>query len=156
MAFKISSAFQTHQLVTGSLLAALDGNVIRIYGSAASQAAANALIPAEADDTIDTALLLVTISVNGAGTGISFEATPVDGALYKTSSETWTGTIEASGYASFYRLGASADVDDATTTDIRAQGTVGTLGKDLLIASAYLTLGDDQRIDNYAVGQPSE
>ena len=55
---KVSTGFRNHLLVTGSAKAALDGKVIRMYGSPTSVAAAEALVPATADAGIGTATLL--------------------------------------------------------------------------------------------------
>jgi len=156
MAFKISTGLQTHLLTTGSLKDAVDDLVFKIYGSPTSQAAADALVPDEADDSVSAATLLCIVSVDSLGTGVSFDATPVSGALYKTSSETWTGDNVASGYASFYRLEDYSDDGSASDTAIRGQGSVGTINADLIVASAYLTLGEEQRIDSYAIGLPTE
>ena len=47
---------------------------------------------------------------------LAFEATAVDGALSKLSSQVWSGDCEASGTASFYRLVDDAD-DGTESTD---------------------------------------
>jgi hypothetical protein len=155
-AFKISEGLQYHLATTGDLKSALDGKVFNIYGSPTSQSAADALIPATASSGIGSATLLCTVSVSGLGTGVTFEDVPVNGAVVKTSAESWLGENLASGYASFYRLADDADSGLTSTTEIRTQGTVGTLGTDLIVGSAYLTLGSEQRIDSYAIGIPSE
>lgn len=149
--FKISEALQYHLAVTGSLKAGLDGLVFKIYGSPTSQAAADALIPASASAAVGSATLLCTVSVSGAGTGVTFEDILSGGALVKETTESWYGENVASGYASFYRLEDTADTGAESSSDIRAQGTVGTVGTDLVFASAYLTLGEEQRIDAYSV-----
>lgn len=154
MGFLISTGLQTHLITTGDLKTALDGKVIKIYGAAASQAAADALVPGTADAAIGSALLLCTVSVNGAGTGITFEDTPSGGALVKTASETWTGTNVASGYPSFYRLETSGDDGSLSTSAVRCQGTVGQIGTDLIIAANYLTVSQAQDIDSYLIGVP--
>ena len=155
MSFIISTGLQGHLMATADLKSALDGTVIKIYGDAVSQAAANALIPATADAAIGSATLLSTISVGGAGTGITFEGTPVNGAIVKTAAETWLGTNGNSGYAAFYRIELASDTGALSTTAIRAQGTVGQLNTDLIIAAAYMTSGQEQRIDSYVIGIPT-
>lgn len=154
MAFLLSTGFKNYMMATDDFAAGFNGNLIKIYGSATSQDAANALIPATANAALGSALLLCTISVDGAGTGLNMGTTPSSGVLAKSVTETWVGNILASGYASFYRGAPSADDGTSSTTAKRVQGTVGILGTDLVIASAYLTLGQEQRIDSYVVGMP--
>ena len=156
MAFKLSTGMRNHLMATDDFAAGINGGLIKIYGSPTSQAAADALIPATADAALGSATLLVTISVSGGGTGLNMDTTPSSGVLTKASAEAWYGTIAASGYASFYRFAATADDGTLSTTAKRCQGTVGILGTDLIVASAYLTLGQEQRIDSYAIGIPSE
>jgi hypothetical protein len=155
MSLMISTGLRNHLLDTGSFIAAADGMLLHIYGSPTSQAAANALIPSSADDAVGSATLLCTVSVSGAGTGLGFETTAVSGVIAKDSAESWYGENLASGYASFYRLTEAADDGSASTTTMRAQGTVGTVGTDLIIANAYMTIGEEQRVDSYVVGLPA-
>jgi len=157
MAFKISTGLRNYLMGSGDDFATgMSGVYIRIYGSATSQAAADALIPATADASIGSATLLCTVSVDGGATGGTFSATPSSGVITKTVSETWKGTNVASGYASFYRLSAVADTGASSTTERRCQGTVGTLGTDLIIANAYMTSGVEQPINNFSIGMPAE
>ncbi len=157
MSFLISSGLQYHQLTTGDLKTALDGMVIKIYGSPTNLATAISQIPVTADAAVVTGdtILLSTISVGGAGTGVTFENVPVTGAIYKTTSETWVGTNSGSGYPAFYRLELAADTGLLSTTAIRCQGSVGQINADLIIAASYMTSGVDQRIDSYLIGQPT-
>ena len=149
---KISKGLQ--EALALAAISELDGTVVKIYGSPTSQSAADALIPTNAYDAIGSATLLATISVDGAGTGVTFEAAPINGVVYKNTAETWVGDIVASGYASFYRMELSADDGSSSTSAIRVQGTVGVVGKDLILASAYLTLGQEQRIDSFVLAVP--
>lgn len=154
--FKISEGLQYHLATTGDLISALDGKVFKIYGSPVSDAAAKALIPATASAAVGSATLLCTISAGGDGTGVTFDQVPISGAVYKNSAESWYGENVASGYPSFYRLEEDTDDGTASTTAIRCQGSVGTINTDLVIASEYLTLGEEQRIDSYTIGIPAE
>jgi len=153
--FKVSTGLRNYRLGTGSFAAGMSGFLIKIYGSATSQAAADALIPATADAAIGSATLLCTVSVDGGGTGGAF-GTPASGVIAKAAAETWTGTNVASGYASFYRGVLSTDTGALSTTEKRVQGTVGTVGKDLIIANAYMTSGVVQPINSYSIGDPAE
>lgn len=146
MSFKISTGLRNHLLVTGSLKDALDGGVIRIYSGTE---------PATADAALAGNVLLCTVSNNGAGTGITLDATPSNGVVVKTVGETWLGTNVGSGVASFYRFSGLSDAGGLSTTEIRAQGTVAAVGADLNIADPDLVSGSDQRIDTYAIGMPA-
>ncbi len=154
MAFKVSTGTRNHILATEDVASAINGNVIKIYGDPVSAAAADALVPASANDSVSGATLLCTISVDGGGTGINMETVPVDGILSKATAEAWYGTNVASGYASFYRLSAAADTGALSTTEKRMQGTVDILNCDLIVASKYLTIAEEQRVDTYYVGMP--
>jgi hypothetical protein len=156
MAFKLSTGMRNHLMATDDFAAGVNGGLIKIYGSPTSQAAADALIPATADAALGSATLLCIVSVSGGGTGLNMDTTPSSGVLTKASAEAWYGTNVASGYSSFYRFAPIADDGTLSTTAKRCQGTVGILGTDLIVASAYLTLGQQQRIDSYAIGIPSE
>lgn len=156
MAFKLSTGMRNHLMATDDFAAGVNGGLIKIYGSPTSQAAADALIPATADAALGSATLLCTVSVSGSGTGLNMDTVPSSGVLTKAAAEAWYGTNAASGYASFYRFAPIADDGTLSTTAKRCQGTVGILGTDLIVASAYLTLGQQQRIDIYAIGVPAE
>jgi len=159
MSFLISTGLQTHLLTTGDLKTALDGTVVKIYGSDTSLELALAGIPATADAAAitGTIVLLCTVKVDGetAETGVTFENVPVGGALPKTASEDWTGVNEDSGYPSFYRIELDSDTDALSTSAIRGQGTVGQIGTDLIIAASYLTSAETQDIDSFLVGIPT-
>ena len=153
---KVSTGLRNHLLVTGSAKAALDGKIIKFYGSPTSTAAAEALVPATADAAIGSATLLVTISVGGLGTGVTFDTTASSGVLAKDPSEVWKGTMVATGYFSFCRIVASDDDGSESTTAVRAQLTVGVLGKEVIVSSANKTSGEEQRLDQFYVGVPGE
>lgn len=143
MTLKISTGLRDALLVTGSLKGQLDGKIVRIFGGT---------VPADADAALGAATLLCLISVGGAGTGVTFEAAPVDGALVKTAAETWSGTNAATGTATFWRIEATADAGGASTTAIRVQGTFG--GSSGLLSNPALTSGAPNAIDNAAIAIP--
>lgn len=143
MAIKISGALRDHLLATGSLYAAVNGMVIRIYGGA---------VPAtpEADASGNT--LLCTISTNSLGTGLAFETAPVNGMLSKAAAGIWSGDAVADGTATFYRLGALSDTAAASTTAKRIQGTVGLAGADLNVTDVEFVTAEEKRIDYFVIG----
>jgi hypothetical protein len=143
MTLKISTGFRDGVLVTGSVRSRANGKVIRIYGGT---------VPADANAALGSATLLCEVSVGGTGTGVTFEATPVDGALVKTAAETWSGTNVATGTATFWRLVASADDGTLSTVAERVQGTFG--GTSGLLSNPALTSGSPQSIDNAVLALP--
>jgi hypothetical protein len=153
---KVSTGMRNHLLTGGDVEAGVNGGVLRLYGSPTSQVAADALIPATADAAIGSATLLCTISNNGGGTGINMDTSPSGGVLSKASAEVWKGTMAASGYFSFGRFSALADGGGLSTTEKRLQLTVGVLGKEITVSSAYKPSGEEQRIDQFYLGFPAE
>lgn len=99
--------------------------------------------PAAADDA-STGTLLVTISVSGAGTGCTFEASAGTnpGELEKNAAETWSGTAVATGTAGWFRLRRKADAGTASsTTEPRVDGAIGTSGQQMNLGSTTVTSG---------------
>lgn len=138
---KRSTGLRNYMLASGSFKAALAGTVLRIYGGAA---------PASADESIGSAVLLCTISVDGDGTGVTLDATASSGVIVKNPSEVWTGDVTTSGTATFFRMEFAADAGAFSTSAVRMQGTVGLVGADLNFSSVSLTLGDARRVNYFA------
>tara|TARA_Y100001956_G_C4017563_1_gene140480 strand:+ start:175 stop:618 length:444 start_codon:yes stop_codon:yes gene_type:complete len=145
---KLSTALRNHLVVTGSLKAALDGSVIRIY---------NGTEPTDPDAAVPAASeVLCEISVGGDGTGVTFEQGGSAGLLLKNASEVWTGTVGAtSDTATWFRLVAPADDGSASTSAIRVQGTVRPAGGDMQITNPDLVAGAPQNIDYFSLVMPS-
>lgn len=152
---KVSTGMRNHILATGSIKNAFDGMVIRLYGSPTSQAAADALIPAGADEDVSAATLLGTISLSGGGSGVNLDTTPSNGVLGKAPAETWVSTLVASGYFSFARISGTGDTGGLSTTEKRFQITVGVLNKEFLVSSAYKAAAEEQRMDSFYIGVPA-
>lgn len=146
MALKISTGLRDHLLTTGDFQAAVDGGVIRIY---------NGPVPATADAALSGNTLLVTISNNSAGTGITMNAASAGGVLGKNSAEVWSGTVVANGTPTFYRFSPLTDDFLLSTTAKRVQGTVGTAGFDLNFASTTFVVNEVKRVDTYDIAQPT-
>lgn len=146
MSLKISTGVRDHLLVTGSLKAAVDGGVIRVY---------NGPIPATADAALSGNTLLVTISNNDAGTGITMNAASASGVLGKNSAEVWSGTVVANGTPTFYRFSSLTDDFLLSTTAKRVQGTAGSAGFDLNFANTTFVTGEVKRVDTYDIAQPT-
>lgn len=142
---KLSTGLRDHMLVTGSVKSGLDGGVIRIYSGT---------VPADADAALGGATLLVTISEDDLGTGISLDAAASGGVAVKNSGETWSGTVASTGTASFFRFSGLTDAGALSTTERRLQGTVGTALADLLVSSTTFTATNLRQIDTFNVAMP--
>lgn len=143
MSIKITGALRDHMLTDGSLYDSVNGMIIKIYAGS---------VPTNPEDDSSGNTLLVTISTNGGGTGLAFEATAQNGMLTKESAAVWSGTCVATGTATFYRLQAIADAGGTSTTAHRIQGTVGVAGADLNVTTDYFTTSEVKRIDYFVVG----
>lgn len=131
MAFKFSTGFRNGALVTGSVSTLLTGGFIDIYSGA---------VPADADASVGSAVLLTTISDNAGVGGLSFEPTASGGVLSKLGSQTWKGLINADGTASFFRYRLTGDTGALSTTAVRVQGTVGLAGYDMNLNPVVLAV----------------
>lgn len=133
MATQSSTGLADYLLVTGSLKAALDGGFIKVYSGTP---------PTTADDAV-TGTLLWTISVGGAGTGLTWSPTTVSRALVKPSATTWSGPT-AAGTATYFRVVGSADTGASSTTQPRIQGNVGMVAgpdTDMYVADTTFVAG---------------
>lgn len=144
---QLSTGLRNAIMATSSFRAALAGCVINVYSGT---------IPATADAALSgDAVLLYSISVDGDGTPISWEAAAVGGVLSKSTSEVWQGTAVADGTTSFFRMQTAADTNGASTTAVRIQGTVGVLGYDLNMSKDAIITGETQTVDYATVTIPS-
>lgn len=143
---KLSTGLRDHTLGTDDFIAGLNGGVIRYYSGA---------VPATADAALAGNVLLNVISNNAAGTGITFDPTPINGVISKNSAEVWRGQNVANGVASFFRFSALADAGGASTTEKRLQGTIGTVGADLNLSSTTMVSGNYRTIDSFNIAQPT-
>lgn len=98
--------------------------------------------PAAPDDAVAVNnAKLVTVSNNGAGTGIHFDTLAPGGVLVKAPGETWAGTILADGTGAWFRLREVGDAGTgASATAKRIDGVVAVSGGDLDIdALSFIT-----------------
>lgn len=146
MALKVSTGLRNHMMVTGSFKNAMDAGFLKIYSGT---------VPATADDALGGAVLLVTISLNSGGTGLTFETTATSGIASKKGSETWSGVIASSGTAAFFRFVTAADTGVLSTTEKRLQGAVGVVASELNLSSVALTATAVQTINHFNVALPT-
>ena len=143
MAFKFSTGFRDSVLDTSAVKTLLENTgTIKIYSGTA---------PATADAALGAAVLLVTITDNGLGGGLTFEAAAASGSLQKLSSQVWKGTIASSGTASFFRYVVAGDDGALSTTQVRVQGLVGLGGTDMNLSSVNLTATEEQTLDAFVI-----
>lgn len=145
MGMMISTGLAKGLLDTNSLKGMLAGMKLKLYGGS---------VPESADAALGSAVLLCTITVNGTGGALNFEANAVGNVIQKSSSETWQGTNAATGTATFARLELDSDTGGTTTTEVRIQGDVAVAGKWVSISSTLLTSGAVQSIDSLAIAWP--
>lgn len=146
MSFKVSTGLRNAMLATANFKTSMDLGFLRIYKGAE---------PASADDSLSSAGLLVEISVDALGTGLTFDAAAVSGILAKAPAETWQGTNSDSGTATFFRFVQPADTGGAVPAELRVQGTVGVVGAELNLSNIALTLGAVQTINHFNVALPT-
>lgn len=141
-----STGLANYIATTGSLKAALDGGFLLLFSGP---------VPATADEAVDaSSVMLCKISVGGNGTtGLTFATPASGGILSKTASETWQGTVAATGTATFWRFCAAGDAGMAASSTIaRLQGTVGTtVASEGVLSSVDLVSGNTQDIGLFQV-----
>ncbi len=145
---KLSTGLDNALLVTGSLKASLNLCFVKVYAGT---------VPSDADQALGSATHLHTYSAGAggdAGTGGTFDATPVSGTIVKTVAETWTGVTVGNGTASFARIVLGADDGTLSTTQVRAQLTVGTTGADLLLGNLTYTTSATRTLSGCSIGIP--
>ena len=146
MAFKVSTGLRNYMLDTGAFKTAMDLGFLRIY---------EGTVPADADAALGTATILCDLSVDGLGTGLTWEATAVSGIIAKTAAETWQGQNSDSGTATFFRFVQPVDTGGAVPAELRVQGLVGLVGAELNLSSVTLTVGAVQTVNHFNVALPT-
>jgi len=110
--------------------------------------------PADAD-SVETGTLLVTISLDGGATGLSWDDAAA-GVLSKAAAETWQGTAVATGTAGWFRCYQSGDDPSAAETVLaRFDGSVSTSGAQLNMSSTAIVVDAVQTISAFTYTQPA-
>lgn len=145
---KISTGLRNAMLDAASLKGAMTGALIYIYGGT---------VPATADAADTGATLLCTISTGGDGTtALALEAAAASGVITKETDDTWSGTVDTSGTAAFFRMKMPADGGSSSTSEKRIQGTIALAGADMNLSSTSLVAAATQTIDYFSVALPAE
>jgi len=133
MTLRLSTGFVNEAQATGSVKATMEGATGFLIDIYTGNRPASPDMPA-------TGSKLVTVSVDDAGTGMHFEGDPpASGVMVKESSENWSGTIDLSGTAGYFRMRRIADTGLAqSATDARIDGTIASSGADFNLSSLSL------------------
>lgn len=149
MSVKTSTGLSAYLAVTGSLKGAFDGGLIKVFDGT----------PPSSPDDAEVGTLLWTISVDGDGTGLVFDSTPVGRALVKPAAATWQGATVA-GTPTYYRLVAAGDTGAGSTSQPRVQGSVGAVpGVDLYMTNPTLVTNANVNAKvllSYSLSLPAE
>jgi hypothetical protein len=106
-------------------------------------------------DTGATGTLLGTVSVNGAGTGLTFDPA-VGGVISKAASEDWKFTGLAVGTAGWCRFWPAAGNPAVTsTTEARIDMAIASSGSDVSLSNISITIGAPNTIDVYQLTMPA-
>jgi hypothetical protein len=149
MAAKFSTGLRNAMLGSGSLKSALADGFVHVY------ACTPANIPASADAAITgDHTKLLTVYGDGISAGCNL-GTADAGAIGKSASESWGGTVLASGNAVFFRYVGSADTGAASTTEPRIQGLCGVSGAELNLSSLALVSGTQRQVNFASISLPA-
>lgn len=147
MSLKFSTGLRQGLAVSGSLRSLLNQGLLRIYSGT---------VPTNADAALGSAVLLNEISAGGTGTTLTFEAAAPGGVLTKSAAENWTGNNLESGTPSFFRFVQPTDTGNASTTEVRLQGTCGPIGNDLMITQLPLVASQPLTLELFQLAIPEE
>jgi hypothetical protein len=146
MALKFSTGFRDALLDTNDLKTLFDGGFIKVYSGT---------VPANADAARSGATELVMYTVDDDGTtGLDLDTAAASGAIAKAPAQTWSGTAGASGTATFWRYEQTGDTGNASTTELRIQGTIGGAGADLFVSSTTFSSATLYTIDFFSLSIP--
>lgn len=107
-------------------------------------------------DSAASGTLLGTASVNGSGTGLTFE-NPVAGVISKTAAEDWRLTGVADGTAGWFRLyPAGGNPAISSSTEARLDGTLGTANADIVLSSIAVRIGVPITLDQFLFSLPAQ
>lgn len=148
MTIRLSTMLRNKMLdggATGGIKAGLNLGFINIYSGPQPLAA----------DTGATGTLLGTVSVEAAGTGLTFDAA-VAGVIAKAALETWKFNGAAIGTAGWFRFYEPTDTPSATqSTKARLDGSIAVSGADMNLSNISITVGAPSTIDVFQFTLPA-
>lgn len=102
-----------------------------------------------------TGNLLGKVTVNDAGTGLTFDAS-VAGVLTKAAAETWKFHGLLAGTVGWFRFSEAADTPaNVSTTAKRIDGLVATAGADMNISNTAIVLAAVSTVDSFSFTEPA-
>ena len=146
MLIQLSTGAVNAMIGSTGLAGALEagGMELRIYAGT---------LPADADAAIGGATLLVTIK-NGAS-ALTWD-NPAGGTISKPADETWSGTAVATNTATFGRFVVASDTGTLSTTAVRIQGDVATIGAFINLDNVAMVSGAVQTVNSAQLIQPRQ
>lgn len=152
MAERLSTGLVNALLDTGSLRATMADGVLDVYSGTQ---------PATAD-AVETGTKLLSITLaSGAFTGgvatngLEMEASATSGVLEKSASEVWSGDGIAAGTAGWFRWYDNDYTTGASTTAVRADGSVGTSSAfEMQMSNLSITIGGETIINSFSYTIP--
>jgi hypothetical protein len=136
----------------GSLDEVLRNGVLDIYSGSA---------PTTADAT-ETGTKLCSITVasgvfsgGSPNNGLNFDEDAIAAGVITKTADVWSGANLATGTAGYYRFYSNGYSTGTSTSAARIQGTVGTSGADLILASVALTAAATTTIDTFQYTLPA-
>jgi hypothetical protein len=80
---------------------------------------------------------------------------PAAGVIAKETGFAWSGEIDETGTAGYFRLVLTTDDDDDSATAIRLQGSISTSGAELNLSNLNLVDGATLTIDVFSLNEPA-
>ncbi len=107
-------------------------------------------------DSAASGTLLGTVSVGGAGTGLTF-GNSASGTIAKTPAEDWKFVGIADGTAGWFRFyPAAGNPALASSTEARIDGNIATSGGDLNISNIAVKIGVPNTVDVFHFTMPAQ
>lgn len=122
MSLSVSTGLRAGMMNSSGAKELLDGGLIKVLSGT----------PPASADAAQTGTVLWTISVNGAGTGLTW--TSASGEISKAGGTVWQGATTA-GTATYFRVVGLADTGALSTTEPRIQGSVQCRPSDMVLSS---------------------
>lgn len=141
MATRFSTGLRNGMAVTSPIRTLLNNSVLKIYAGT---------VPSSADAALPgDATLLVTIVANDGN--LRLDTVASGGTVTKDTTQIWSGVAVASGVATYYRHVLPSDTGVLSTTQVRIQGEVALVGKEMSLTNTSISSGATQTIDFYAI-----
>ena len=143
---KFSTGLRNGMLDNTPLRVALAGGTLRLFSGTA---------PATAD-AAETGALLLVLTNGGGASGLTLDAAE-EGVISKAAAEVWsTNAAVGAGTATHFRLVQASDSAAASNTAARIQGSVGTVGTDMVLTNPAVAMGLPWILNYFNIALPTE